>query len=68
MLLDEFYKYMSTRYHDPDNIFVSAEHSERHQGLKADHIYKVWRIGIDQAKDNLEITTQKSVSNDNQNI
>ena len=59
---------MSTGDRDPDDIFVSAAHAERHQGLKAEHIYKVWRIGIDQAKDTLDITTQKSVSNDNQNI
>ena len=31
VLLDEFYKDMSTGDRDPDNIFVSAAHAERHQ-------------------------------------
>ena len=36
----EFYKYMSTGDRYPDDILVSAEHSERHQGVKAEHISK----------------------------
>ena len=53
MLLDEFYKYISTGDRDPDNILLSAAHAERHQGVKAYHIYKVWIVGIDQAKETL---------------
>ena len=61
MLLDKFYKYMSTGDRDPENIYLSAAHYERHQGLKSEHISKVWRIDIDQANDTLEIKTHKSV-------
>ena len=55
---------MSTGFRDPDDIFVSAAHAEIHQGVKAEHLSKVWRINIDQAKDTLNITTQKNVRTD----
>ena len=61
VFLYEFYKYMSNIDRDPDDILVSAEHSERHQGVKSEHISKVWIIDIDQVKYTLNITTQKSV-------
>ena len=61
MLLYEFYKEMSTRDCDPDDIFVSDVHAERHEGVEVDHIYKVRIIDIEQVKDTLEITTHKSV-------
>ena len=54
---------MSTGDHNPDNIFVSSAHDERNQGIKSEHISKVCRI--DQSKDIIGITTQKSVINDN---
>ena len=56
---------MSTGDHDPDDIFVSSAHDERNQGIKSEHISKVCRIDIDQSKDIIGITTQKSVINDN---
>ena len=68
MLFDEFYKEISTGYCDPDNICVSTAHAERHQGVKAEHISKVWIIEIDQSADALNITTQKSVITDNPNL
>ena len=52
---------MSTGDRDPDNILVSDAHAERHQGVKVEHLYKVFRIDIDQTKDTINITTQKSV-------
>ena len=64
VLLYEFYKEMSTGDRDPDDICVSAAHAEIHQGVKVEHISKVWIIEIDQAKDTLDITTQKSVRTD----
>ena len=57
MLLYEFYKEMSTGDFDPDDIFVSDVHAERHEGVEVDHIYKVRIIDIEQVKDTLEITT-----------
>ena len=65
MLLDEFYKYISTGDRDTDNILVSAAHVERHQDVQAYHLYKVWIVGIDQSKETLCITTQKSVKTNN---
>ena len=35
VLLDEFYKYMSTGDRDPDDILMSAAHAEINQGVKA---------------------------------
>ena len=64
VLLYEFYKEMSTGDRDPDDLFVSAAHAEIHQGVKVEHLSKVWIIEIDQAKDTLDITTQKSVRTD----
>ena len=61
MLIDELYNGMFTGDYDPDDIFVSAAHSGRHQGVKAEHLAKVWMIDIKQAKDTLDITTQRSV-------
>ena len=43
---------------------MSATHAERHQGVKAEHVSKVWRIEIDQAKDILNIITQEIVRTD----
>ena len=65
MLLDDFYKDMSTEDRDPDGILVSASRDERHQGVKTEHLSNVCRIDIDQAKDTLDITTQNSVRTDN---
>ena len=59
---------MSIGDRDPDNIFVSAAHAERYQGVKAEHLSKVWIIDIDQVKDTLDITTQKIVRTDNPNL
>ena len=56
---------MSTGYCDPDNIFVSPAHAERHQGVKAEHLSKVCIIDIYQAKDTLDITTQEIGRTDN---
>ena len=61
MSIDELYNGMFTGYYDPDDIFVSAAHAGRHQGVKAEHLAKFWRIDIEQAKDTLNITTQRSV-------
>ena len=52
---------MFTGDYDPDDIFVSAAHAGIHQGVKAEHLDKVWRIDIEQANDTLYITTQRSV-------
>ena len=57
VLLDELYKGITTGDYNPDDIFGSATHAERTQGVKAEHLSKVWRIDIDQAKDTLNITT-----------
>ena len=40
---------------------MSAAHSGIHQVVKADHLSKVLRIDIKQAKDTLDITTQRTV-------
>ena len=53
VLIDELYNGMFTGDYDPDDIFVPAAHAGRHQGVKAEHLAKVWRIDIEQAKDNL---------------
>ena len=64
MLLYELKKEIPTGDCDPDDIFVSATHAEINQCVKEEHISKVWRIDIEQAKDNLNTTPQKSVRND----
>ena len=46
VLIDELYNGMFTGDYDPDDIFVSAAHAGRHQGVKAEHLAKVWRIDI----------------------
>ena len=68
MLLNDLYNGMFTGDYDPDEIFVSAAHANRPQGVKAEHLAKVWRIDIDQAKDTLDITTQRSVRTNDPNI
>ena len=65
MLLDEFKNEIPTGDCDPDNIFVSATHAERNQCVKEENLSKVWRIDIEQAKDTLITTPQKSVRNNN---
>ena len=57
VLIDELYNGMFTGDYDPDDIFVSAAHAGRHQGVKAEHLAKVWMIDIEQSKDTLYITT-----------
>ena len=57
MLLDEFYKYMSTGDCDPDNILVSASHAKRYKRVKSENHSKVWRIDVNQAKNTLNTTT-----------
>ena len=61
VLIDELYNGMFTGDYEPDDIFVSAAHAGRHQGVKTEHLAKVWRIDIEQAKNTLDITTQRSV-------
>ena len=39
---------------------MSATHAGKPKGVNADHLSKVWRIGLDTARRTLEATTQSS--------
>ena len=44
---------------------ASAVHVERHQGVTAKHLAKIWRIDENVAKRTLDVTSQRSVRTDN---
>ena len=65
VLLDKIFKESNDGTLDVDNIMMSAVHAGRHQGVKAKHLAKIWRIDEDMAKKTLDITSQRSVRTDN---
>ena len=63
-LLDNVFEQSTKEEIDLDDFLVSATHAQRTQGMDAEHLSKIWRISLDQAKRTLDITTQTSVRTD----
>jgi hypothetical protein len=53
---------------DLDEIMASAIQGRRHQGVKPEHLSKIWRIDIETAKRTLDATSQTSVRTDDPKI
>ena len=50
---------------DIDDIMVCAMHAGKYDGIKPEHLSKIWRIDMDTARKTLDITSQRSVRKDN---
>ena len=46
------------------SLFASANHAEAPKGISADQLSKVWKIDLDSAKRNLDVTTQRCKRSD----
>jgi hypothetical protein len=53
---------------DLDEIMASAIQGRWHQGVKPEHLSKIWRIDIEIAKRMMDITSQTSIRTDNPKI
>jgi hypothetical protein len=53
---------------DLDEIMASAIQGRQHQGVKPEHLSKIWRIDIETAKRTLNTTSQTSVRTDDPKI
>ena len=50
---------------DIDDIMVSAMHAAKYNGIKPEHLSKIWHIDVDTARKTLDLTSQRSVRKDN---
>ena len=48
-----------------DDIMVSVMYAGKYNGVKHEHLSKIWRIDMDTARNTLDITSQRSVGKDN---
>ena len=58
-LIDELYD--AVQVGSVDINFIMAAHASRAQGVSAEHLAKVWKISIDEARRTLDVTRQSSV-------
>lgn len=64
MDLVEDYFARSNAGDDLDEFMVAAAHGERHQGVNAKHLSKIWRIEHKDAERTIEVTDQRAVRQD----
>jgi hypothetical protein len=61
LLFDKIYEGSLRGEIDLDDIMLSAAHADRSKGINAEHLSKIWRIGLETAERTLDITSQKSI-------
>ena len=60
-VMDRLFELTTSGEIDLDDIMVSAMHAGKRQGVKPEHLAKIWRIYVDAAKKTLDQTSQNSV-------
>ena len=64
-ILDDLYAKATKGNIYLDDIMVSTAHLSGPKGIDTSHLYKIWRIDLDSAKQNLEVTFQEIMRSNN---
>ena len=64
-LLDDLFQQSLKGDIDIDDIMVSGMHAGKYNGIKPEHLSKIWHIDVDTARKTLDVTSQRSVRSTN---
>lgn len=66
--INSLYQELHAGIEDFDEVFASAAHAGRAQGISAEQLSKVWRINIEDAERTLEVVNQRSLHKTNPSL